>query len=92
LLPDFNKEDAPMKPSRAAASLLRQQRRPTTASTSRLLASSSSPSPILTRSLFSRKTPAQSIKGRIWTATGIVLGGLFAVYAYDSSAGVHRCR
>lgn len=43
------------------------------------------------RTLFTRKTPAQRLKGRLWTGAGLVLGGLFAVYAYDSSAGVHRC-
>ena len=43
------------------------------------------------RTLFTRKTPAQRLKGRLWTGAGLILGGLFAVYAYDSSAGVHRC-
>lgn len=43
------------------------------------------------RSLFTRKTPAQKLKNRAWTAAGLVLGGLLAVYAYDSSAGIHRC-
>lgn len=42
------------------------------------------------RTLFTRKTPAQKLKSRLWTGAGIVLGGLFAVYAYDSSAGIHR--
>lgn len=43
------------------------------------------------RTLFTRKTPAQKFKNRAWTAAGLVLGGLLAVYAYDSSAGIHRC-
>ncbi|KAK9895203.1 hypothetical protein P389DRAFT_154019 [Cystobasidium minutum MCA 4210] len=42
------------------------------------------------RTLFTRKTPAQRFKYRAWTAAGLVLGGLLAVYAYDSSAGIHR--
>jgi hypothetical protein len=42
------------------------------------------------RTLFTRKTPAQKFKNRAWTAAGLVLGGLLAVYAYDSSAGIHR--